>query len=148
MPRSKSHAPGRAVPWDWSLTRPYKAAIASLCHLPTAARLALIQVSPWPTAFISCASSPARFRAPGGTLDGNGDGTAGDDLLTPTSPGSPSRITRIFGDSDGDGDVDATDFGAFRNSFGTAVVAFDFDSDGDVDASDFGQFRLRFGTVV
>jgi hypothetical protein len=61
---------------------------------------------------------------------------------------APFGLHRLIGDVDGDGDVDATDFGAFRQSFGTDNFAFDFDGDGDVDAADFGQFRLRFGTSV
>jgi parallel beta-helix repeat protein len=87
----------------------------------------------------------------GGYLDGNADGTPGDDyvLASAGAPSPPPNIFRLFGDADGDGDVDATDFGAFRLTFGTgANLAFDFDGDGDVDAADFGQFRLRFGTSV
>jgi hypothetical protein len=57
-------------------------------------------------------------------------------------------LHRLFGDIDGDRDVDATDFGAFRAAFGTTSDAFDFDDDGDVDAADFGAFRQRFGTSV
>jgi len=90
----------------------------------------------------------SKVQGDGGFLDGDADGSPGGDLLTPTSPALPGRITRLFGDVDGDGDVDATDFGAFRNAFGTAAVAFDFDGDGDVDATDFGQFRLRSGVSL
>jgi len=61
---------------------------------------------------------------------------------------APFSLHRLIGDVDGDGDVDAQDFGAFRQNFGTSNFAFDFDGDGDVDATDFGQFRLRFGTSV
>jgi hypothetical protein len=82
-----------------------------------------------------------------GQLDGDGDGIGGDNFVVVGSPAN--GLFRLFGDADGDGDVDATDFGAFRLTFGTAAnLAFDFDSDGDVDAADFGQFRLRFGTGV
>jgi subtilisin-like proprotein convertase family protein len=83
----------------------------------------------------------------GGQLDGDGNGTGGDNFATPAS--GPGRIHRLFGDGDGDGDVDASDYGAFRQTFGASInLAFDFDGDGDVDATDFGQFRLRFGTSV
>jgi len=80
-------------------------------------------------------------------LDGNGDSIYGDDY---TLVGTPvNDLFRLFGDHDGDGDVDATDFGQFRLAFGTvANLAFDFDGDGDVDATDFGQFRQRFGSSV
>jgi hypothetical protein len=81
-----------------------------------------------------------------GPLDGNGDGTGGDDFITPTS--GPGRIHRLFGDSDGDGDVDAQDFAAFRGAFGNLNPVFDADGDGDVDAADFGAFRSRFGSSV
>jgi hypothetical protein len=79
--------------------------------------------------------------APG--LDGNGDEVAGDNFVLVGTPGN--GLFRLAGDADGDGDVDATDFGAFRVAFGTAEATFDFDGDGDVDAADFGQFRQRFG---
>jgi len=82
----------------------------------------------------------ANVQGAGGTLDGNGDRIDNDNYT--------AAVTRLFGDTDGDGDVDATDYGAFRGNFGTSTPAFDFDSDGDVDATDFGQFRLRFGTAV
>jgi len=81
-----------------------------------------------------------QISAPGGSLDGNADGTGGDDFAF--------ALHRLFGDADGDADVDATDLGAFRLSFGAAAVAFDFDGDGDVDAADFSAFRQRFGTSV
>jgi len=82
-------------------------------------------------------------------LDGNSDGTPGDDYTLAGDPASAPKLFRLFGDNDGDGDVDASDFGQFRQAFGTAAnLAFDFDNDGDVDASDFGQFRQRFGTAV
>jgi predicted outer membrane repeat protein len=82
----------------------------------------------------------------GQNLDGNGDGIGGDDYVSPLT--GPGRIHRLFGDADGDGDVDAADFAALRGAFGGASVAFDFDGDGDVDAADFGQFRARFGTSI
>jgi len=85
----------------------------------------------------------------GGAFDGNGDGTAGDDYVLVGDPAAAPKLFRLFGDMDGDGDVDATDFGAFRSAFGGGSnLAFDFDGDGDVDAADFGQFRQRFGTSV
>jgi hypothetical protein len=83
----------------------------------------------------------------GGNLDGDGNGTGGDNYQTPTT--GVGRLHRLFGDNDGDGDVDATDFAAFRSAFGAATnLAFDSDGDGDVDASDFAAFRGRFGLSV
>jgi len=79
--------------------------------------------------------------AAGQALDGDGDGSPGDDFTF--------NLHRLFGDNDGDRDVDAADFGAFRQAFGSAAnLAFDSDGDADVDAADFGQFRLRFGSSI
>jgi subtilisin-like proprotein convertase family protein len=89
----------------------------------------------------------ASVSGPGGALDGDGNGTGGDDFVLVGNPAT-NKLHRIFGDSDGDGDVDATDYGAFRAAFGGSNNAFDFDNDGDVDAADFGQFRARFGSSV
>jgi hypothetical protein len=88
----------------------------------------------------------AQFAADG--LDGNGDGTAGDNYVLAGDPAIAPRLFRLFGDSDGDGDVDAQDFGAFRAAFGGSNPIFDYDGDGDVDAADFGAFRARFGSSV
>jgi len=77
----------------------------------------------------------------GGPLDGNGDGIGGDNQVV--------AFHRLFGDNDGDADVDAQDFAAFRGAFGGVTnLAFDADGDGDVDATDFGAFRQRFGVSV
>jgi len=83
-------------------------------------------------------------------LDGNANGIAGDDYVLAAAGSPPTGIFRLFGDADGDGDVDAADFGAFRAGFATpqAVAIFDADNDGDVDAADFGAFRMRFGSSV
>src|SRR5262249_23043399 len=81
-----------------------------------------------------------------GVLDGKGDGVSGDAYFTPST--GAGRIHRLFGDADGDADVDAIDFGSFRGAYGTSNNVFDSDADGDVDAVDFGQFRQRFGTSV
>ena len=79
----------------------------------------------------------------GRELDGDRDGTAGGDHVT--------AFFRLFGDSDGDRDVDWQDRDLFRSAFGTTVGSagylwyFDFDGDGDVDGHDNGQFNRRFG---
>ncbi len=86
--------------------------------------------------------------ASGQNFDGNGDGIGGDDYVSPTTPGDPNRIFRLFGDVDGDADVDTTDFIQFRLSFGGTNFALDFDGDGAVAASDFIQFRVRFGSMI
>jgi hypothetical protein len=79
----------------------------------------------------------------GRELDGDGDGAAGGDRV--------DGLTRLFGDSDGDGDVDRADRIAFQSAFGTSAGKpgylwyFDFDGDGDVDSRDKVQFNRRFG---
>jgi hypothetical protein len=77
----------------------------------------------------------------GNPLDGDSNGQPGGTYTF--------NFHRLFGDNDGDRDVDATDFAAFRQAFGvTTNLALDFDGDGDVDAADFAAFRVRFGTSV
>jgi hypothetical protein len=56
-------------------------------------------------------------------------------------------IHRMFGDIDGDRDVDSSDYTALRLALLTSpvVTAFDVDGNGTVDAVDFRQFIARFG---
>jgi len=88
-------------------------------------------------------------QGPDGLLDGNGDGVVGDNFVL--AGNADNNLFRLFGDVDGDGDVDAVDYGAFRQAFGTSVgqagynAAFDYDQDGDIDALDYGNFRAHFG---
>jgi hypothetical protein len=57
---------------------------------------------------------------------------------------------RLFGDANGDGVVDPTDFTEFSNAFGQTVAdsPFDYNGDGSVDPSDFTEFSNRFGMTV
>ena len=77
----------------------------------------------------------------GRASDGDGDGIAGGDHV--------KSVARLFGDADGDGDVDGQDREAFRDAYesgtDTFLWYFDFDADGDVDGQDNGQFNRRFG---
>jgi len=79
----------------------------------------------------------------GRELDGDGDGTSGGDRL--------EAFFRLFGDSDGDGDVDQLDRDLFRSAFKTNagdpnyLSYFDFNGDGNVDGLDNGEFNRRFG---
>ena len=59
-----------------------------------------------------------------------------------------NKLYRLFGDSNGDGTVAASDFIQFRLALGGSSSIFDFDFDGSVSASDFIQFRLRFGGSI
>ena len=76
----------------------------------------------------------------GNLLDGNGDGIGGDNAT--------DEFFRLFGDIDGNGNVNIIDFFQFKNAFGptgTYNSAFDFDDDGVIDILDFFEFRNRFG---
>src|SRR5262249_45709863 len=67
----------------------------------------------------------------GRELDGDGDGSPGGNHV--------DAFFRLFGDSDGDGDVDQLDRDLFRSAFKTSTGEpgylwyFDFDGDGRVD---------------
>lgn len=87
----------------------------------------------------------AVFDDGGSALDGDGNG----------QPGGNFTLTfhRLFGDFDGDRDVDILDFSLFRTVFGQSgqtglPAACDSDGDGDVDIADFSRFRQRFGTMI
>jgi hypothetical protein len=79
----------------------------------------------------------------GRELDGDGDGSASGNRV--------DAFFRLFGDSDGDRDVDGLDRDLFRSAFGTSAADagylwyFDFDGDGDVEGPDNGRFNRRFG---
>jgi hypothetical protein len=80
-------------------------------------------------------------------LDGNGDGTAGDNFTFSDAQG----LFRFYGDINGDRNVDIADFGLFSSSiFNPAnyIAAFDFNNDGHIDIADFGQFAIRLFTIL
>lgn len=78
----------------------------------------------------------------GVALDGDGNGTGGDDYTT--------SFYRLFGDITGDRSVATNDFTAFRAAFNSSVnvIAFDFNNDGAVSASDFVAFSQRFNSSI
>jgi hypothetical protein len=82
----------------------------------------------------------------GTQLDGNGDGTAGDNYTT--------TVPRLFGDINGDRAVNSSDFLAFRLAFLESsgspnfVPGFDGNGDGVIDAADLLAFRLNFLKTV
>lgn len=84
----------------------------------------------------------------GQALDGDGDGSAGGDY------NQPGGLRRLYGDSNGDGAVNFTDFLVFRSAFGTSVgnpAYLDYlnsNADANIDFTDFLQFRTRFGTSL
>jgi hypothetical protein len=67
------------------------------------------------------------------------------------APTEPFKFHRLFGDSNGNGGVNALDYNAFRGAFGKTTgqagfgAAFDFDNSGSVNALDYNQFRSRSG---
>jgi alkaline phosphatase D len=77
----------------------------------------------------------------GRELDGDGDGSAGGDRV--------DGFFRLFGDTDGDRDVDHADLDVMLSSFhknqGDAGFLWylDYDGDGDVDGLDMAQFNHR-----
>ncbi len=88
-------------------------------------------------------------------LDGDGNGTGGDDFLfdEPPAPAflDETKIFRFFGDYNHNGIGDAGDFVQLRLAMGNSAPPFqlfDFDNDGAVAASDFIRFRLQFGGSI
>jgi ELWxxDGT repeat protein len=79
----------------------------------------------------------------GWSLDGDGDGTPGVDRV--------DSFFRLYGDSDGDRNVDLLDVVAFFGTFGRTAEDpaflwyFDFDGDGAVDTTDLLAFAGRYG---
>ena len=115
---------------------------AVLTWVGTGTEFGSLQDGRWRLRIIATAVS-----GPGGNLDGDGNGTGGDDyvLASALAPSAPTNVFRHFGDGDGDGDVDAVDFLGFRVSLVQPYSpAYDFDGDGDIDATDFLQLRDRF----
>jgi ELWxxDGT repeat protein len=92
----------------------------------------------------------SQISANGQQLDGNGNGTGGDNYTL----GDAQGLFRMFGDVNGDRVVNGLDFGYFKNAFGTQagdpnyLSYLDFNGDGIINGFDFGHFRARFGTIL
>ncbi|HUT90108.1 MAG TPA: N-acetylmuramoyl-L-alanine amidase [Thermoguttaceae bacterium] len=88
----------------------------------------------------------------GQDLDGDGDGSAGGDYVFGDQ--ATDALFRLFGDSDGDRDVDNLDFLWLRSTYCKSLGDlgflwyFDHDGDHDVDVADYQQFRTRLRTVL
>jgi hypothetical protein len=96
-----------------------------------------------------------QITANGQQLDGNGDGTAGDNFVFADSGFTTgNQLYRFFGDVNGDRFVNGADFALFRTAFGTQSpdpnynAAFDVNGDGFVNGADFGPFRTNFGGSI
>ncbi|MBM4088260.1 MAG: hypothetical protein FJ276_02340 [Planctomycetes bacterium] len=93
--------------------------------------------------------SKIRSQGNGMDLDGDRDGTPGGQHVFGAR--EADAFYRMFGDIDGNRNVDFLDFFAFRRTFGKSVghadydSRFDWDGNGNVDFVDFYQFRGRFG---
>ena len=83
-------------------------------------------------------------------LDGDGDGNPGDNYVIGAD--EADRFYRKYGDGNGNGTVDVTDFGSFRRTFGERPGSdawnriYDDEGDGTIGVEDFAQFRRNFGT--
>jgi hypothetical protein len=78
-------------------------------------------------------------------LDADGDGLPGGSRSIGAQ--AVDRIFALYGDTDGDRDVDGADFTVFRSTFFNSdnyLPFLDFDGDADVDGPDFTEFRSRF----
>ena len=81
--------------------------------------------------------------ANGATLDGNGDGLAGDNYVF--------KFHRLAGDTTGDAKVDVGDLGILGASYGQTVqpgMAGDLNGDGRVDVGDLGILGASYGRVL
>lgn len=93
-----------------------------------------------------------KVTAQGHILDGDKDGADGGNFVFGAA--AADKFFRYFGDSDGDRDVDATDYGrlglTYRKVLGQTGFNryFDYDDDGDVDATDYGRFSLRYRKLL
>jgi hypothetical protein len=91
-----------------------------------------------------------QISAGGEALDGDGDGVAGGNFTF----GDAQGLFRMFGDVNGDRQVDGFDFGAFTTTYGLLVGHtgylwyLDVNGDGQIDGFDFGQFGARYGTLL
>jgi hypothetical protein len=76
----------------------------------------------------------------GRPLDGNGDGTPGDDLVW--------HFHRLLGDFNGDSTVNNQDYLLFRNAIATSQSVFNLDGTGEVDQNDYLIFRNTIGNSL
>ena len=90
--------------------------------------------------------------ASGAFLDGDSNGTAGGTLTFGDQ--ESDGFFRLFGDSDGDRDVDNVDLARFLNTYRESSdssdynESMDFDFDGDVDNVDLANYLQRYYTTL
>jgi hypothetical protein len=89
-----------------------------------------------------------QISANGFALDGNGDGTGGDNYTF----GNTQGLYRMFGDGNGDRHVDAADSVLFQQAYNSSAgswqyaAGFDVNGDGVVDTTDMARFRQAYLT--
>jgi hypothetical protein len=82
----------------------------------------------------------------GQQLDGNGDGTAGDNYtFADSGTTSGNQLYRLYGDANGDRIVNAADLSLFRSAYGSTDSTFDVNGDGVINAADLTAFRANYG---
>jgi hypothetical protein len=90
-----------------------------------------------------------QITAGGQQLDGNGDGTAGDNyVFADSGTTSGNQLYRLYGDGDGNRVVNQADLTLFRNAYGSGDPTFDVDGNGVVNANDLTAFRANFGMSI
>jgi hypothetical protein len=92
----------------------------------------------------------SHISANGLALDGDGDGQPGGNYVF----GDGQGLFRMFGDINGDRQVDGADFGALSFTYGSLANQSNFlwfldvNGDGQIDGFDFSQFSGRYNTVL
>jgi uncharacterized delta-60 repeat protein len=92
----------------------------------------------------------SQITADGQPLDGDANGAPGGNFVF----GDAQGLFRMFGDFNGDRQVDGFDFGAFSSTFNLTsqqagfLAMFDINGDGQIDGFDFSHFSGRFNTVL
>lgn len=85
-------------------------------------------------------------------LDGDGNGTGGDNFVRGTL--DTDNFFRLYGDFDGNRVINGLDLGRFRLTNGASAgdaafnPLFDFDGNGVINGLDLGRFRIRNGTSL
>ncbi len=85
-------------------------------------------------------------------LDGDGNGTGGDNFVRGTV--DTDNFFRLFGDFDGNRIINGLDLGRLRLANGTSLgepafnSIFDYNGDGVINGLDIGQFRIRNGSTL
>lgn len=124
--------------------------VSSLVETKTVLNISFLNPESIPDSNFALIIRASAIGALGLPLDGNGDGQSDpdDDYAYGTAP--TDAFFKLFGDTDGDRDVDGQDYGRFGLTFLKRAgddgfdARLDGDFDGDVDGQDYGRFGRRF----